>query len=354
MPLLDLSKLTSGLSRTWAGYLRDWDRCLLGQLPGDDPLQLLPARRGAAGALPGEYSPDPDADAAADDPGEVTRGHVHAFQAWMIETRSASTAVNKHKGLQQFFKWLLVDEQVIDRSPMDRVAQPKTPTKLVPVISDEATGRLLQAFRGKVFANLRDEALIRLYCNTGARLSEVGNLLRDDVDLNTESVHLHGKGAKDRRVRVGPKTARALSRYLRAWAKHNGAELPNLWLAERGGRPLTPNGIKIRIKRLGSAAGVSDVHAHRWRHSFAYQWKRAGGDTGDLMQLLGWTSEDMPRHYGASAAAERASEKACNSAAHGRLCPRPAPPLWHGVQVPPRTPTGSTHATVHVSLLACL
>ncbi|WP_232233986.1 hypothetical protein [Micromonospora chokoriensis] len=30
--------------------------------------------------------------------------------------------------------------------------------------------------------------------------------------------------------------------------------------------------------------------------------------TGDLMLLLGWTSEDMPRHYGASAAAERAQE----------------------------------------------
>jgi integrase/recombinase XerC len=53
---------------------------------------------------------------------------------------------------------------------------------------------------------------------------------------------------------------------------------------------------------------VPDVHAHRWRHSFAHEWKRAGGDTGDLMLLLGWASEDMPRRYGASAAAERAQE----------------------------------------------
>jgi integrase len=54
------------------------------------------------------------------------------------------------------------------------------------------------------------------------------------------------------------------------------------------------------------AAGVPHVHAHRWRRSYAHQWKLAGGDTGDLMLVLGWTSEDMPRHYGASAAAERA------------------------------------------------
>jgi hypothetical protein len=119
-----------------------------------------------------------------------------------------------------------------------------------------------------------------------------------DVDLNTESVHFHGKGAKDRRVRFGPKTARALTKYLRARDKHKGAALPNLWLADRGAAHLPPNGIKIRLKRLGHAAGVPDVHAHRWRHSFAHEWKRAGGDTGDLMLLLGWTSEDMPRHYG--------------------------------------------------------
>jgi site-specific recombinase XerD len=192
---------------------------------------------------------------------------------------------------------------------MDRVPQPKTPQKLIPVIRDDDTKKILELCKGKGFVQLRDEALIRLYYNTGARLSEVGNLLLSDVDLNTESVHLHGKGAKDRRVRFGPKTGRALSRYLRARSKRAGvADIPQLWIAERGARPLLPNGIKIRLKRLGLAAGVTGVHAHRWRHNFAHEWKRAGGNTGDLMLLLGWTSEDMPRHYGASAAAERAQE----------------------------------------------
>lgn len=308
MPVLNLVKLTEGLSRTWAGYLRDWDRSLRsGNYPETTRYNYLLAAA-QLGRYLAEYSPDPDADDAADDPCEVTRGHIEAFQAWMIETRSASTALNKHKGLQQFFKWLLVDEEAIDRSPMERVRQPKTPTRLIPVMPSDDTARLLAACKGKAFVNLRDEALIRLYCGTGARLSEVGRLLVEDVDLTTESVHFHGKGAKDRRMRFGPRTARAMSRYLRARARHKGADLPDLWLADRGVAPLAPNGIKIRLKRLGTLAGVDDVHAHRWRHSFAHEWKRAGGDTGDLMLLLGWSSEDMPRHYGASAAAERAQE----------------------------------------------
>jgi integrase/recombinase XerC len=305
---VDLTKLTAGLSPAWAGLLTDWDRSLrAGNYPATTRYNYLLAAAQLARYL-AEESPDPDADAAADDPVEVTRAHVESFQAWMITTRSASTALNKHKGLQQFFKWLLVDEQAITRSPMERVRQPKTPHTLVPVLAEADTARLLAACKGQGFAGLRDEALIRLYAATGARLSEVGGLLVTDLDLGTESVHYHGKGARDRRVRYGPRTARALSRYLRARAKHPGAGLPELWLATRGARPLAPNGIKIRLKRLGQAAGVAHVHAHRWRHTFAHEWKRAGGDTGDLMLVLGWTSEDMPRHYGASAAAERALE----------------------------------------------
>jgi integrase/recombinase XerC len=308
MPLLDLDKISTGLSTTWVGYLRDWDRTLRSaSYPETTRYNYLLAAAQLARYLR-EYSPDPDADDAAQDPCVVTRAHVEAFQAWMIETRSAATALNKHKGLQQFFKWLLLDEQDIDRSPMDRVKQPKTPQKLIPILRADDTAVLLGTCRGREFIQVRDEAIIRLYCTTGARLSEVGNLRLDDVDLTTDSARYRGKGNRDRRVRFGPNTARAISRYLRARSRHPGATLPELWLAARGARPLAPNGIKIMLRRRGVAAGLDGVHAHRWRHSFAHEWKLAGGDTGDLMLLLGWTSEEMARHYGASAAAERAQQ----------------------------------------------
>jgi site-specific recombinase XerD len=306
MALLDLNKLGAGLPATWVGYLRDWDRTLRSAgHPETTRYNYLLAATQLARFL-GEFSPDPDADEAAQDPCAVTRAHVEAFQGWMIETRSASTALNKHKGLQQFFRWLCQDEQDIARSPMERVAQPRTPQKLIPLLAADDTATLLATCRGREFLPVRDEAIIRLYCATGARLSEVGNLLVDDVDLGTDSVRYRGKGNKDRRVRFGPSTARAVSRYVRARAKHAGAGLPQMWLAAQGARPLGPNGIKIMVKRRGMAAGLSGVHAHRWRHNFAHEWKLAGGDTGDLMLLMGWSSDDMARHYGASAAAERA------------------------------------------------
>ncbi|MFC7529358.1 tyrosine-type recombinase/integrase, partial [Actinoplanes sp. GCM10030250] len=143
----------------------------------------------------GDESPDPDADDAAQDPTIVTKAHCESFQAWMIETRSASTALNKHKGLQQFFKYLLEEEE-IDKSPMARVKQPIVEQKLVPIMGDDDTKKLLDSTKGKTFLALRDEAIIRLYYNTGARLCEIGNLKLTDLDMNTESVLLHGKAPR--------------------------------------------------------------------------------------------------------------------------------------------------------------
>jgi hypothetical protein len=52
-------------------------------------------------------------------------------------TRSALTAVNKHKGLQQFYKYV-EDEEKISRHPMRRMPQPKKMEKLIPVVLDDA------------------------------------------------------------------------------------------------------------------------------------------------------------------------------------------------------------------------
>ncbi|MFI1994968.1 tyrosine-type recombinase/integrase [Actinoplanes sp. NPDC020271] len=309
MPLLKLDQLCDGLEKgDWAGFLRDWDRTLRSaNRPETTRYNYLLAAAQLAKYL-GEHSPDPDADDASQDPTLVTKAHCEFFQTWMIETRSAATALNKHKGLQQFFKYLLEEEE-IDKSPMARVKQPVVEQKLVPIMGDDDTKKLIDSTKGKTFLALRDEAIIRLYYNTGARLSEIGNLLLTDLDMNTESVLLHGKGAKDRRVRFGPKTSRAIARYLRARAKRKDVDkVPQLWMAERGAKALAPNGIKIMLKRRGTTAGVQGTHAHRWRHNFAHEWHKKGGNTGDLMLLLGWASEDMPRRYGASAAAERAQE----------------------------------------------
>ncbi|WP_243659280.1 tyrosine-type recombinase/integrase [Tamaricihabitans halophyticus] len=302
----------------WCSYLDEWDRSLRArnrpqttrynyQLAVTQLAEFLrvdlPGYLVSCGAGSDALSDDD----AAEDPTDVAKAHVEWFVAWMIETRSVSTALNKYKCVQQFFNYLVQEEEMA-RHPMERMSQPDGSTKLVPVLSNDEVAALVATCSGKSFIDRRDLAIIRLLFDTGGRLSEVALLPLDGVDQKRDCVLLHGKGDKQRVVPFGPKTGQALVRYLRARAKHAGSKLPELWLAERGGRAFSPNGVKLMLRRRGRMAGIENMHAHRLRHTLAHEWQLAGGNEGDLMAVMGWSSREMLRHYGASAAEVRAQE----------------------------------------------
>lgn len=60
---------------------------------------------------------------------------------------------------------------------------------------------------------------------------------------------------------------------------------------------MTTNGLYQLIKSLGDPAGVTDAHPHRFRHTFAVNFLRNGGNTLELQRLLGHTTLDMVKRY---------------------------------------------------------
>jgi integrase/recombinase XerC len=159
---------------------------------------------------------------------------------------------------------------------------------------------------------VRDTAIIRLFLDTGMRLDELARLLVADVDLDQNLAYVMGKGRRLRSCPFGHKTAQALDRYLRQRKRQHRAKLPELWLGVNG-RPATENGIGQMVRKRGAAAGIPELHPHTFRHTFAHEWRLAGGGDDSLMRLVGWKSRQMLHRYGASAADARARE------AHQRL-----------------------------------
>ena len=83
----------------------------------------------------------------------IAREHVEAFVVHIRDTRSASTAETRFRGLRRFFAWC---EGEIERSPMDRMRPPKVPEVPVDVPSIADLQRLLAACATDEWEGRRD------------------------------------------------------------------------------------------------------------------------------------------------------------------------------------------------------
>lgn len=242
---------------------------------------------------------------------EVKKIHLELYLVWLAETPRKNGELyasgyvnNQYRALQQLFRWFCGEEEI--PNPFARMNPPKVDQKMTPIIDDELLGALVRnCERRRDYESRRDAAIIRLFASTGLRLAELTNLTIDDVDLAKYTAFVTGKGSKQRLVKFDAKTAQALNRYLRVRSEHKQAGHPRLWLGIKNRPPMTPNGIRQMIERRGRALGVH-LHPHMFRHNFAHRWLDGGGAEGDLMELTGWDSPAMVRHYGRSAAGLRA------------------------------------------------
>ena len=245
------------------------------------------------------------------DPLLVKRDHVRTFVADLLTTYSPATARARFSALRRFFNWL-VEEEELERSPMERMHGPVVPEKPTPVPTQDAVRALLRVTEGRDFLERRDRAMIRLMIDCGLRRGEVASLRRSDLELDAQCVRVHSKGGDEDIVPFGVKATAELDRYLRVRARHPRAQDPALFIGQLGG--LQREAIYMMIERRARQAGIR-LHPHQLRHFFADSWKSAGGSEEDLQRLGRWRDPKMLRRYGAGAADRRARD------AHRRLSP---------------------------------
>jgi len=145
------------------------------------------------------------------------------------------------------------------------------------------------------FAEIRNWTIINFLLATGARANELRNVMVKDVDMDNDVIKLQvTKNNKARFVPISTTLKNVLVEYLSLRHYNSGDEylFPNIY-----GEMLPRTTLQMSITKYCKKRGIEKYSLHLFRHTFATNYLRAGGNPLTLQRLLGHSSLKMVNKY---------------------------------------------------------
>lgn len=180
--------------------------------------------------------------------------------------------------LSSFFSWMAAEE-IIGRNPCAAISQ----IKYTKVIKKPFSGPEMEKLK-QACTNIRDTALIEFLYASGCRVSEVVRLNRTDINFQSGSAIVLGKGGKERTIYLTSVALMHLQSYLETRTDNNPCLFASL---NTPNNRLSKAGIEAALKVIGKKAGVKNVHPHRFRRTLATNMINRGAHMQDVAAILG-------------------------------------------------------------------
>jgi site-specific recombinase XerD len=236
----------------------------------------------------------------------ITASDIRAFQN-SLSHLSDKSVLNHHIALSALWTWAQ-QEQLVADNIVRQVKAPKPEKRAnVPYTEQDVKAMLAACDRTQAYARpgkrrsdhrlptaKRDRAILTLLVDTGLRASELCDLRIIDADLRNENVHVMGKGDKERTVPFCSRTAQVLWRYL--VTRDDRSPSHNLFTTRGGGR-MDRHNLRHMVQGAARRAGVQRANVHRFRHTFAINFLRNGGNVFALKEALGHESMNTVLRY---------------------------------------------------------
>jgi site-specific recombinase XerD len=237
---------------------------------------------------------------------EITIRDIERFLA-SNPNLSNKTILNYYIGLSSLWTWL-IQEEIAKENIVRKLKPPKPEKKEVSPLTETEVKAIFSALnRSKVYRRNgqsidhslnsmeRNRAILLLMLDTGIRASELCDLKIEDVDNRNNRIYVRkGKGMKERLLPISPRTGQMIWRYL---ATRGDTHPDDSLFTGRLNRPLTRTKLAEMFQNIGKRAGVSNVHPHRFRHTFAIQYLRNGGNAYTLQSMLGHSTLETVKIY---------------------------------------------------------
>ena len=214
------------------------------------------------------------------------------------------TVKRKIASVKAFYKFL-EDEELIQENPFRKIkVKFKETSELPKIIPREEIEQLLQSMytdlkirKKKEKSILRDIAVVETLFATGARVSEISNIKKENINLNTGVIRIMGKGGKERYILIGERSVlELLKRYYEQ--NYENIKQSGYFFVNRDGERFSEQSIRLMIKRYAKNAGIErNITPHMFRHSFATYLIEEGVDISCVQRILGHSSIKTTQIY---------------------------------------------------------
>jgi len=240
-------------------------------------------------------------------PADVDPMLVREYLYWLDQRREqASSMARKLAALRTFYRFLNRHRDG-GPNPAAEIRTPKLPRRLPRVLTKDDAGALMEFPEGESPAARRDRAILETLYSTGARVSELVGMNREDLDVREGLVRLRGKGRKERIVPIGDVALEAIeeyhaslkpaaSRLTPASRRGRGPHASPVFMNARGGR-LTVRSIDRLVGGYSARLVGGRVSPHALRHSFATHLLDEGADLRAIQEMLGHASLATTQKY---------------------------------------------------------
>lgn len=227
---------------------------------------------------------------------DAVREHLDRLRSRGLAPTSVA---RKFASIRAYHRFLVAEGYASD-DPTAIVATPSRPVSVPKALTIDEVTAMIEEPGTETPIGRRDTAILELLYATGCRVSELVRVDLHDLDDETHTVLLTGKGSKQRLVPVGSYALDAIAAWRsdRLAFRRAGADPGALFLSTRGNR-MNRQGVWRLVKRHGVEAGIDSdrLSPHVLRHSAATHMVEGGADLRTVQEMLGHASLSTTQVY---------------------------------------------------------
>lgn len=165
-------------------------------------------------------------------------------------------------------------------------------------LNENKTKELLNAPNTSTRKGRRDQALLCLLYDSGARVQELADLKVGDIRTDSPAqVKLTGKGRKTRSVPLMDKTVLIIQQYLQEQKLNSVLSYNHPLFFNSQDKKLTRQGIAYILKKYAEVCEINDISPHRLRHTKAMHLTEANVNPIFIRDFLGHTDLKVTEVY---------------------------------------------------------